>query len=546
MGGCWSQEPEVDFDGPVDFYHFYILRAIGKGAFGKVCIVKKRDTKQMYAMKYMNKVQIIKKHAVENVFREIKLLRYLEHPFLVNMWFTFQDREDIFLVLDLMLGGDLSYHLEKEGRFQVPRVRLYIAQLALALQYLKGKLIIHRDVKPANMLLDSQGHIHLTDFNVACVVKPDMPILSITGTKPYMAPEVLRPSSAGYSYAVDWWSLGVSAYEMLRGQRPFPLDRHMSNDEIFSQLRHTRPSASARWDQTTCDVLKMLLHPDDDKRLQSVEVMMSHPFFEGTNWEEVESKEVIQPFIPPQNRINCDPTHELEEMIVEPNPLHKKQHRLSKRTFRPEEAQLEEELDRVMERFQPYDRLRLKKAEEDKLLEQQLALEEKEREGAADESETTPTSEATPIEELSGGTKAELSGGEAPPTEGEPLSNEATSPVSVVTFTAELESAEDPPTGAETTPTGNEPTKVEPFSSLEARTLSSQSSGSQTTPTDLLTPTTDTANLIGNHSEAPPTSAVTTPTSDKDAIQLEQQLSEGDIVVAVSDQRGLLKQDSST
>lgn len=80
----------------------------------------------------------------------------------------------------------MSYHLEKEGRFQVPRVRLYIAELSLALEYLREKSIIHRDIKPANMLLDSKGHIHLTDFNVACFVKPGVPITSITGTKPYM------------------------------------------------------------------------------------------------------------------------------------------------------------------------------------------------------------------------------------------------------------------------------------------------------------------------------------------------------------------------
>ena len=83
-------------------------------------------------------------------------------------------------------GGDLSYHLEKEGRFQVPRVRLYIAELALALEYLRSRNILHRDVKPANMLLDSQGHVHLTDFNVACVIKPHSHITSVTGTKPYM------------------------------------------------------------------------------------------------------------------------------------------------------------------------------------------------------------------------------------------------------------------------------------------------------------------------------------------------------------------------
>lgn len=97
-------------------------------------------------------------------------------------------------------GGDLSYHLEKEGRFQLPRVRLYLAEIALALEYLREKKIIHRDVKPANMLLDSQGHIHLTDFNVACIVRPNIPVTSTTGTKPYMGerqrPHLLTPPPA--------------------------------------------------------------------------------------------------------------------------------------------------------------------------------------------------------------------------------------------------------------------------------------------------------------------------------------------------------------
>ncbi len=85
-----------------------------------------------------------------------------------------------------LIGGDLSFHLEKEGRFNIPRVRLYVAELAMALEYLKGKDIIHRDLKPANVLLDSEGHAHLTDFNVACIVRPGLSVTSITGTKPYM------------------------------------------------------------------------------------------------------------------------------------------------------------------------------------------------------------------------------------------------------------------------------------------------------------------------------------------------------------------------
>ena len=83
-------------------------------------------------------------------------------------------------------GGDISYHLEKQGRFTLARVRLYVAELSLALEYLREHLVIHRDVKPANMLLDSGGHVHLTDFNVACIVRPGVAITSVTGTKPYM------------------------------------------------------------------------------------------------------------------------------------------------------------------------------------------------------------------------------------------------------------------------------------------------------------------------------------------------------------------------
>ena len=94
---------------------------------------------------------------------------------------------DFYLYNNLFpLGGDLSYHLEKEGRFTIERVRLYIAEICLALDYLKNKFIIHRDIKPANMLLDSKGHIHLSDFNVACIVKEGKTITSMTGTKPYM------------------------------------------------------------------------------------------------------------------------------------------------------------------------------------------------------------------------------------------------------------------------------------------------------------------------------------------------------------------------
>nr|XP_021156794.1 serine/threonine-protein kinase 32A isoform X5 [Columba livia] len=149
-----SQSPPLDGNEDVTFDHFEILRAIGKGSFGKVCVVQKNDTKKMYAMKYMNKQKCVERNEVRNVFKELQIMQGLEHPFLVNLWYSFQDAEDMFMVVDLLLGGDLRYHLQQNVRFQEGTVKLFICELVLALDYLQSRHIIHRDIKPDNILLD--------------------------------------------------------------------------------------------------------------------------------------------------------------------------------------------------------------------------------------------------------------------------------------------------------------------------------------------------------------------------------------------------------
>jgi len=206
----------ADLPTTVELSHFHLLRSVGKGAFGKVRVVQHKKTKEIYALKYINKAKCIRMRAVENIIQERRLLEEVEFPLICNLRYAFQDDENLFMVLDLMLGGDLRFHLERAGPMREDVVRFYVAELALALDALHSRRIIHRDLKPDNVLLDENGHAHLTDFNIAVYYHPSKPLVSIAGSMAYMAPEVLLRK--GYFESVDWWSLGVVMFELLFGK----------------------------------------------------------------------------------------------------------------------------------------------------------------------------------------------------------------------------------------------------------------------------------------------------------------------------------------
>ncbi|XP_023494134.1 serine/threonine-protein kinase 32B [Equus przewalskii] len=372
MGGNHSHQPPVfDENEEVNFDHFQILRAIGKGSFGKVCIVQKRDTKKMYAMKYMNKQKCIERDEVRNVFRELQIMQGLEHPFLVNLWYSFQDEEDMFMVVDLLLGGDLRYHLQQNVHFTEGAVKLYICELALALEYLQRYHIIHRDIKPDNILLDEHGHVHITDFNIATIVKGTEKASSMAGTKPYMAPEVFQvyvDGGPGYSYPVDWWSLGVTAYELLRGWRPYEIHSATPIDEILSMFKVERVHYSSTWCKGMVALLKKLLTKDPESRLSSLGDVQSAPYLADMNWDAVFEKALTPGFVPNKGRLNCDPTFELEEMILESKPLHKKKKRLAKNRSKdgtkdscPLNGHLQQCLETVRKEFIIFNREKLRR-----------------------------------------------------------------------------------------------------------------------------------------------------------------------------------------
>ncbi|KNE69265.1 AGC/YANK protein kinase, variant [Allomyces macrogynus ATCC 38327] len=345
MGGQWSSE--FDANAPVDLRHFKLGRSIGRGAFGKVKVVVKRDTKRLYALKYINKEQCIKKRAYRNIFRERTLLENLEHPFIVNLRYAFQDDENMFMVLDLMLGGDLRFHLNRMGKFTERMAVFYAAELSSALMYLHTRRVVHRDIKPDNILLDAEGHVHLTDFNCATILEDRKKVTSETGTQGYMAPEVY--GDHGYNEAVDWWSLGVVLWECLHGERPFSASRI---DKLVYRVKNAPITFSEEMSRRMRSLLEGFLERDPIKRLgisgNGHEDLLAHPAFKRIDWQLLLQKEIEPPFIPDDRKLNFDARYELEEILLEENPLHAKPRKKDPGTQSREMRLIEEE-------FKPFD-----------------------------------------------------------------------------------------------------------------------------------------------------------------------------------------------
>ncbi|KAG0291599.1 hypothetical protein BGZ96_005029 [Linnemannia gamsii] len=360
MGAGCCKEEAIDFNAEIELSHFHLLRSVGKGAFGKVRVVQHKRTKEIYALKYINKAKCIRMRAVENIIQERRLLEEVEFSLICNLRYAFQDDENLFMVLDLMLGGDLRFHLERAGPMREDVVRFYVAELALALDALHSRRIIHRDLKPDNVLLDEHGHAHLTDFNIAVYFNPTKPLMSIAGSMAYMAPEVLLRK--GYFESVDWWSLGVVMFELLFGKRPF---RGKSNDLLTSSiLRDPLPFPENVHEMVSApciDVVSKLCERDISKRLgctsEGLDAFKKHPWFEGIEWDKLATKEALPPFEPDSKRANFDATHELEELLMEDNPLKAK-----KRAQTTPETELSTEMQMMEDKFIVYDFTKVKRS----------------------------------------------------------------------------------------------------------------------------------------------------------------------------------------
>ncbi|KAM5355809.1 hypothetical protein ACJ41O_002455 [Fusarium nematophilum] len=285
--------------GPTDFD---ILKLIGKGTFGQVYQVRKKDTQRIYAMKVLQKKVIVQKKEVAHTVGERNILvrtAMSDSPFIVGLKFSFQTPSELYLVTDYMSGGELFWHLQKEGRFDEKRAKFYIAELILAIQHLHNNDIVYRDLKPENILLDANGHIALCDFGLskANLTKNDT-TNTFCGTTEYLAPEVLLDES-GYTKMVDFWSLGVLVFEMCCGWSPFYAEdtQQMYKNIAFGKVRFPRDTLS----QEGRNFVKGLLNRNPKHRLgatDDAEELKRHPFFGDIDWTLLSKKLITPPFKP--------------------------------------------------------------------------------------------------------------------------------------------------------------------------------------------------------------------------------------------------------
>lgn len=275
---------------------FQLLNVIGRGAYGKVFLVKRQD--KVYAMKVLRKASIVLHgKEQEHARNERSILEAVAHPFIVKLYYAFQTHAKLYLILSYCSGGELFSYLEKEKIFSDLTASFYIAELLLAIEHLHSLGIIYRDLKPENVLLDTAGHIVLTDFGLSKVA---VNASTVCGTIEFMAPEVLDARSGpGYGKAVDYWSLGVMLFDMLTGSPPFIGANRKKITEAIINKKATYPKYMTSHARDLCQKLlkkmpsKRLGHEED-----SAKAMKKHVFFRKINWNDIMEKKTSPPFIP--------------------------------------------------------------------------------------------------------------------------------------------------------------------------------------------------------------------------------------------------------
>ncbi|XP_053248535.1 microtubule-associated serine/threonine-protein kinase 2 isoform X1 [Podarcis raffonei] len=279
---------------------FETIKLISNGAYGAVFLVRHRTTRQRFAMKKINKQNLILRNQIQQAFVERDILTFAENPFVVSMFCSFETKRHLCMVMEYVEGGDCATLLKNIGALPVDMARMYFAETVLALEYLHNYGIVHRDLKPDNLLITSMGHIKLTDFGLSKIglmslttnlyeghIEKDAREFldkQVCGTPEYIAPEVILRQ--GYGKPVDWWAMGVILYEFLVGCVPFFGD---TPEELFGQVIHDEiawPEGDDALPLDAQDLIGKLLRQNPMERLGtgSAFEVKQHRFFKDLDW----------------------------------------------------------------------------------------------------------------------------------------------------------------------------------------------------------------------------------------------------------------------
>jgi serine/threonine protein kinase len=365
-----NKEPKKRSKRKVVIDDFEMMRVLGKGCAGKVLLVRHKTSTDLYALKAITKRHVLAHQELQHTLTEQAVLKRMaaesKDPFVVKLWWSFHDKENLFLVMDFHPGGDLATQLARWGRLGRDRARFYAAEIVEGVEGLHAAGVIYRDLKPENILIGSDGHIVLTDFGlskefprrVAAATAPPTPTrgefysapgiepatppwmkgeksqdlvvgwhgqtvgpmdttTTFCGTAEYLAPEVIQ--GLPYSYEVDWWSFGTMLYEMLTGITPFWANNHSDMYVRVLQDELQFPEDRAI-DQDTKSLIRGLLQRNPALRMCEPRIKR-HPYFSMIDWSHVYYKRYIPPYIPPIDPSNASDTQNFDDTFLDMEPV---------------------------------------------------------------------------------------------------------------------------------------------------------------------------------------------------------------------------------
>jgi len=293
------QKPPKVVEETITKSSFEFIGIIGRGGFGKVWRVLYKKTKEIYAMKKMSKCKIIDKRSERSVKAERDLLSIMNHPFIINMHFSFQDAEYLYIAMDLLTGGDLRYQIFKQKIFFEDQTKFFISCIILSLEYIHTNNILHRDLKPENLVFDAKGYLKLTDFGIAKIYRKENN-KDTSGTPGYMAPEVMNAQN--HTIAVDYFALGVIGYELMMRKRPYlGKNRKEIKEKIMShQVQVKKNMVPQGWSVESADFINRLLQrkPANRLGLRGPTEVKEHPWFKGYDWKNLYLGNLKAPFLP--------------------------------------------------------------------------------------------------------------------------------------------------------------------------------------------------------------------------------------------------------